>query len=53
MFVEDEVTSRIWIARVIYVKVAALRLLQPTVSSVLFGPGFYYYDTVLLGERAG
>jgi hypothetical protein len=27
-------------------KVAALRLFHPTVSSVLFGAGFYYCDTV-------
>jgi hypothetical protein len=53
MFVEDEVTSRIWIARGLHGEVAALRLFQPTVSSVLFGPGFYYYGTVSLGERAG
>jgi len=46
MLVESGVISRNWDARVLHVKVAALRLFHPTVSSFLFGSGFYYYDTV-------
>jgi hypothetical protein len=63
MFVESGAISRIWNARVRYLKVTALRLWEAsrlsfgrllpgkppnisTVSSVLFGPGLYYYDIV-------
>jgi hypothetical protein len=53
MLVESGVVSRIWDIRVLHVKVAALRLFYPTVSSVLFGPGFYYYDTVSWGRGIG
>jgi hypothetical protein len=53
MLVEIGVISRKWNARISYVKVAALRLFHSTVSSILFGPGFYYYDTVPWGERKG
>jgi hypothetical protein len=51
MLVESGVISRTWNARVSHVKVAALRLFHPNVSSVLFGPSFYYCDTVSWGER--
>jgi len=50
MLVESGVISRKWNARVSHIKVAALRLFHPTVSSVFFGPGFYYYDTVSWGR---
>jgi hypothetical protein len=50
MLVESGVVSRIWEVRVLNGKGAALRLFRPTVSSVLFGPGFYYYDTVSWGR---
>jgi hypothetical protein len=50
MLVEIGVISRKWNARVSHVKVSALRLFHPTVSSILFGPGFYYYDTVPRGR---
>jgi hypothetical protein len=46
MFVERGVISRIWNARISHVKVSALRLSHLAVSSVLFGPGFYYYNIV-------
>ncbi len=34
-------------------KVAALRLFRPAVSSVLFGTGFHYCDTVFFTGRDG
>jgi hypothetical protein len=53
MFVESGVISRIWNVRFLQIKVAALRLFPPTVSSVLFEPGFYYYDTISGEEGKG
>jgi hypothetical protein len=53
MLVEGGVISRIWNVRISHVKVAALRLFHPTVSSVFFGHGFYYYDTVFVGRGDG
>jgi hypothetical protein len=34
----------------ICIKVSALRLFHPTASSILFGLGFYYCDTVSFGR---
>jgi hypothetical protein len=55
MFVESGVISRIWSVRISHIKVPTLRLFHPTVSSVFFGHGFYYYYTVLWarGNLAG
>ena len=43
----------VWDVWITYVKGAALRLFHPTVSSVLFGAGFCYCDTVSRWGRVG
>jgi hypothetical protein len=51
MLAESAVISRERNARVSHVEVGALRLFHPTVSSVLFGSGFNYYDIVSWGRE--
>jgi hypothetical protein len=51
MLVESGIISKIWNARISRIKVPVLRLSHPTVSSPLFGHGFYYYNTVSRGRR--
>jgi len=53
MLVESGVILIIWNVRILHVKVAVLRHFHPTVSSVLFRPGFYYYDTASYGGGLG
>jgi len=53
MFVESGVISRNWDARVLHVKVAALRLFHPTVSSVLSEIGSIIATQFLGGRGEG
>jgi predicted acyl esterase len=53
MFVESGVISRIRNARISHVKVSALRLFHPTVSSVFFGHGFVIATQSHRGEGKG
>jgi hypothetical protein len=50
MLVESGVILRKWNVRISPIKVSALRLFNPTASSVFFGHGLYYYDIVSKGS---